>query len=72
MLKRSNYSQYVLKLVFLNPAWSADSGQIVHFCISNQFGSILIPYFTEVNICHKSSFCLQITVTECILNLLDP
>ncbi len=30
------------------------------------------PYFTGSDICHKSSFCQQSTVTECILNLLDP
>ncbi len=30
------------------------------------------PYFTPSDICHKSSFCLQSTVIECILNLLDP
>ncbi len=29
-------------------------------------------YFIGSDICHKSSFCQQSTVTECILNLLDP
>ncbi len=29
-------------------------------------------YFTGSDIYHKSSFCQQSTVTECILNLLDP
>ncbi len=30
------------------------------------------PYFSGSDICHKSSFCQQSIVTECILNLLDP
>ncbi len=30
------------------------------------------PDFTGSDICHKSSFCQESTVTECILNLLDP
>ncbi len=32
---------------------SADSSQIVHFCILNQIGNILKPYPSESNICHK-------------------
>ncbi len=36
----------------------------------NKFGNILIPYFTGSDICHKSNFCLQNTVTECILNFI--
>ncbi len=41
----------------LNTNWStqsAYSGQIIHFCISNQFGNILILYFARSNICHES------------------
>ncbi len=46
-------SQKEYSLVFLNPAWSADLGQIIHFCISNQFNNILIPYFAGL----KKHFC---------------
>ncbi len=48
---------------------SADSDQIIHFCNSNQFSNILIPYFAGPYICHKScwaSFCLQSTETKCM------
>ncbi len=63
----------------LNTNWSTrsadqlDLGPIVHFCISNQFSNILIPYFAGVNICYKScwaNFCLQSTVIKCLLNFI--
>ncbi len=44
-------------------------GQIVHFCISNQFGNILIPFFT---VSCRTSFCLQSTVTECLILFFGP
>ncbi len=52
---------------------SADSGQIIHFCNSNQFSNILIPYFAGPYNCQKScwaSFCLQSTVTKYQLNVI--
>ncbi len=36
-----------------------DSGQTIHYSISNQFGNSLIPYFTLSDICQKSSLCLH-------------
>ncbi len=50
---------------------SADSGEIIYFCISIQFGNILIPlYFAGSNNCLKSyctNFSLQSKVTECLI-----
>ncbi len=40
---------------FQNPTWSAASGKIVHFCISNQFGNILLLIL-----------CLQIYYWPCL------
>ncbi len=51
-------SIHFLILLFLNAAWSADSGQIIHFCISNQFNNILVLCFANMAVNAKLNYFL--------------